>query len=79
MLVQVYGDNAMRKTAVYTWVRCFSEGRESVTDEERPGRPGTSRPEKNIAKVRQIVRENRQLSVRSVAEQANNDRETAKS
>jgi hypothetical protein len=25
----------MKKTAVYKWVKCFSEGRESVTDEER--------------------------------------------
>ena len=35
MLVQVYGDNAMKKTAVCKWVKRFSEGRESVTDEER--------------------------------------------
>ena len=31
MLVQVYRDNAMKKTAVYKWVKHFSEGRESVT------------------------------------------------
>jgi len=24
MLVQVYGDNGMKKTAVYKWVKCFS-------------------------------------------------------
>jgi len=35
MLVQVFGDNAMKKTTVYKWVKRFSEGRESVTDEER--------------------------------------------
>jgi hypothetical protein len=34
MLMQVYRDNAMKKTAVYNWVTCFSEGREGVTDEE---------------------------------------------
>ena len=33
---------------------------------------------KNIAKFRQIVRENRRLTVRSVAEQVNNDRETVR-
>jgi len=27
----------MKKTAVYKRVKCFSEGRESVTDEERSG------------------------------------------
>ena len=62
MSMQVYGDNAMKKTAVYKWVKRFSDGRESVTDEERSGRPATSRTEENIAKVRQILRENRRLS-----------------
>ena len=54
MLVQVYGDNAMKKTAVYKWVKRFSEGRECVTEDESSGRPATSRTEENIAKLRQI-------------------------
>jgi len=78
-LVQVYGDNAMKKTAVYKWVKRFSEGRESVTDEESSGRPVTSRTEENIANVRQILRENRRLTVRSIEKQVNIDRETGKS
>ena len=79
MLVQVYRDNAMKKTAVYKWVNRFSEGRESVADEERSGRPATCRTEENIANVRQIVRENRRLTVRSIAEQMNIDRNTGQS
>jgi len=79
ILVQVYGDNAMKKTAVYKWVKRFSEGRESVTDEERSGRPATSTAEENIAKFRQIVRENRRLTVRSITEHVNIDRGTGKS
>jgi len=78
MLVQVYGDSAIKKTAVYKWVKRFSEGRENVTDEESSGRPVTSRTEENIAKVRQIVRENLRLTVRSIAEQVNIDRETVR-
>ena len=54
----------------------FSERRDSVTDEERSGRPATSRTEENIVKVRQIVRENHRLTVRSIAEQVNIDRVT---
>jgi len=57
----------MKKTAVYKWVKRFSEGREIVTDEERSGRPATSSSEENIANVRQIVRQNRRLTVRSIA------------
>jgi hypothetical protein len=47
-LVLIYGDNAIEKTAVYTSVTRFSEGRGSVTDEERSGRQATSRTEENI-------------------------------
>jgi len=78
MLVQVYGDSAVKKTAVYMWVKRFSEERESVTDEERSGRSATSRTEENIYKIRQILRENRRLTVRSIAEQVNIDRETVR-
>jgi len=76
MLVQVYGANAMKKTEVYKWVKCFSEGRESVTNEEGSGRPATSRTEENIVNFFQILRKNRRLTVRSIAEQVNIDRET---
>jgi len=38
----------------------------------------TSRTEENIAKIRQIVRENRRLTVWSIAEQVNIDRETVR-
>jgi hypothetical protein len=38
MLVQLYADNAMKKTAVYKWVTRSSEENESVTDNERSGR-----------------------------------------
>ena len=69
MLLQVYKDNALKKTAVYQWVKCFSEGRESVTVEERSGWPATTRTEENIAKICHIVRENRRLTVRSITEQ----------
>jgi len=75
MLVQFCRDNAMKKTAVYKWVKRFSERRESVTDEERSGWPATSRTEEKIAKVRQIVCENRRLTVRSISEQVNINRE----
>jgi len=68
----------MKKTAVYKWEKYFSEGRESVTDEERSGRPATNRTEENIANARQIVSENPRLTVRSVVEQVNIDRETVR-
>jgi len=44
----------------------------------RSGRPSTSRTEENIAKFRQILSENRRLTVRSIAEEVNIDRETVR-
>jgi len=56
----------------------FFEGGASVTDEERSGWPATSRTEENITKIHQIVHENCRLTVRSIAEQVNIDRETVR-
>jgi hypothetical protein len=52
MLVQVYEDNAMKKTAVYKWAKRFCEGTERVTKEGKSGRPGTNITEENIPKIR---------------------------
>jgi len=68
----------MKKTAAYKWVKPFPEERESVTDQERSGWPATCRTEENTAKVCQIVHENRRLTVRSIAEKMNIDRETVR-
>jgi len=57
MLVQVYGNNAMKKTAVYKCLKHFSEIKGSVNAEDSSGRPATSGTEENIAKIRQIFRE----------------------
>jgi transposase len=42
IVVQVYGENAMKKKSVYKWVTHFSEGREIVPDKRRSGRSATS-------------------------------------
>jgi len=68
----------MEKTAVYKWVKSFSEGRESVTNKERSGRPATSRTEENIAKICQTAHENRWLTVSSIAEQVNINTQTVR-
>ena len=72
MLVQVYGENAMRCTNGLK----FSEGKEQLTDEERVERPVTSRTDENIVKIRQIVHANQRLTMRSIAGHVNIDRET---
>ncbi|CAL1678823.1 unnamed protein product [Lasius platythorax] len=42
------------KTRVSEWHKKFKEGREDVEDEQRAGRPSTSRNEENVAKVKEL-------------------------
>ena len=58
----------MGRAQVFEWFRRFKEGRTSVESDSRSGRPSTSRNEEVIAKVRTIVRNNRRLTVREIAD-----------
>ena len=44
----------LKKTAVYEWHERFKSSHESVEDDERSGRPSTSKTDENINKVREI-------------------------
>ena len=50
----------------------------SLTKRDQDGQQQAELKKKTIAKVRQIVRTNRLLTVRSIAEQVNIDRETVR-
>jgi len=50
------------------------EGRESVKDDDHPGCPRTAVTDDNIEKVRDVIRKDRRLGVRAVAEEVNLDR-----
>lgn len=76
LLKEVFGDNCMSRTQVFEWHKRFVEGREVVEDDERSGRPVTSRTDENIQKINKIVRRDRRLSVRMIADMTNIDRET---
>nr|CAH7745967.1 unnamed protein product [Callosobruchus chinensis] len=78
LLKEVFGDNCMSRTRVFEWHKRFSEGREEVEDDERTGRPVTSRIEENIKKVNEIVRKDRRLSLRMISDLSNIDRETVR-
>ena len=68
LLQQAYGEDVMGHTQVFDWFRRFKEGRTSVESDPRSGRLSTSRNEEMIAKVRKIVRSNRRLTVREIAD-----------
>jgi hypothetical protein len=49
----------------------FLRGGEDVEGDERPGRPVTMKTDENVDKVRTLVRNDRHLSIRMIAEELN--------
>lgn len=71
MLRQAYGDTAVTHKTVCKWLGRFKEGKESLDDDDRSGRPSTSRNDDNIAAVKTIIRSNRRLTIREISEETN--------
>ncbi|XP_011263146.2 uncharacterized protein LOC105255530 [Camponotus floridanus] len=68
MLQKAFGDHALSERNVYKWYKHFKEGRESVEDEERSGRPSTSTDEQHVKKIEELVLANRRMTVRDLAD-----------
>ena len=57
LIEKAYGDAALSRTTIFEWHKRFREGRERVKDDERSGRPTTSRTDDNMAAVDKMVKE----------------------
>ena len=67
-LQTVYKDDAPKKTCVYKWIERFRDGREAVEDDEGRGRPTTSKNNEKSDFVRNLDKEDGQLTVYQIAE-----------
>ena len=67
-LQTVYKDDAPKKTCVYMWIERFRDDREAAEDDEGYGRPTTSKHNKKIDFVRNLVKEDGRLTVYQIAE-----------
>jgi hypothetical protein len=53
---------------VFQWHSRFKAGQVSVEDDERSGRPGTSKTTENVEKIREIIHENRRRTIHELAD-----------
>jgi histone-lysine N-methyltransferase SETMAR len=68
----------MKKLSVSEWHRRFKEWQEDVQDDQRSGQPKTQRTDANVNRERTLVRSDRRLGVRVIAEELNMNRETVR-
>jgi hypothetical protein len=59
MLKEGFGEEAMSRARVFLWTKEFLNGRESVADELRSGRPVKVRTGENIKRIEELVRSDR--------------------
>jgi len=69
LLRAAYGNAVLSSVQVLRWHKVFKDGRESVEDEQRTGRPSTSRTENNVARVKTVLDRDRRVSVRLMSEE----------
>ena len=66
--LQVYGNGALKYATVSKWVRRFDDGRESIENDPRVGRPVSVLMEKNIATVKTLIEEDACYKVQEIEE-----------
>lgn len=62
-----YGESCMNRGNFYKWVEQFKNGRTSLTDEQRPGRPVEVSTLSLETRIDDIIREDRRITVKTIA------------
>ncbi|KAJ8962484.1 hypothetical protein NQ318_000872 [Aromia moschata] len=68
MLKEVYENECLSRTQVFELFKRFKEGRETTEDDSSPGHSSTSKTDKNIEKTSKLIRKDRRLIIRELAE-----------
>src|SRR6478609_4556148 len=64
----VYGENSLSYTSVRSWVVHFKNGNDDICDKPRSGRPSSAATADNKATVDGLIRFDRRVSCRIIAE-----------
>ena len=64
-----FGDQSLSRAQVFQWHSRFKTGRTSVDDEERTGRPTSCTTPETVAQIQELIRQDRRLTIRDIAEE----------
>lgn len=67
-LEKTYGKSKPSYSTVKNWVAKFKTGHMSTLDEPRTGRPNDAISNKEVEKIKQLIFENRNITIRTIAE-----------
>ena len=67
MLRTAFSEQCLRHARIFKRLKRFKEGRDSTDDNPRSGRPMTSKTDDCVARVRELIRANRRLTIREVS------------
>ena len=69
MLQAAFGESCLCRLKTFEWYSPFKSGHRSFEEDPCPDRPTTSHTKETVANVREIIRTDRHLTIREVAEE----------
>jgi hypothetical protein len=70
MLREAFGETSLSRTVLSEWHSRLRAGQVSAEDDERSGRPSTSKMTENVAKIRELIHEDRCRTIHELADTA---------
>ncbi|XP_066602558.1 protein GVQW3-like [Prorops nasuta] len=71
MLQEAFKEDCILRSQSGRWHQAFKDGREVIADEPHSGRPTTDKTDENVNRVCEVLRSDRQLTIRNIADTVN--------
>jgi len=69
MIQQGFGDQSLSRTQVFQWHARFKASRTSVDDDEHTGGPTSCTTPETVARIQEIIRQDRRRTIRDIAKE----------
>ena len=69
LIQQSFGDQSLSRTQVFQWHARFRTRRTSVDDDEHTGRPTSCTTPETVARIQELIRQDRRRTIRDIAEE----------